>query len=245
MKTFSSKLLEEKLQEAINSLNFSQEEISYCFLSADSIVENDKECIPCDSFLHKEPEPEISFTPIERNHHIIMKVCAVNAEGFERNLNELMTRYGFQAGHYSEPTVSPLGEKIITIEFEPTEQPNVSEQVMKLGRMFHITETSNVGSILLNGLIPRHSKGKFFYNERIYVAKGNATKEELTQLLDNLRTNHSSHLFKSGKKEFTILTIDTSKIPSDQQFFNDPNEPIGIYTPSPIPPDAIISVEQI
>ena len=96
--------------------------------------------------------------------------------------------------------------------------------------LWHVTAVKNLPSIMTNGLIPRvRQGGTRRYAPRIYLASS---------------VNIARTSFKDG--EFSILKIDTTKLPDDQRFYVDQEfgfdrtgTPRAVYTLRSIPVEAI------
>ena len=127
----------------------------------------------------------------------------------------------------------------IHLFFEAHLPKDVTKEVISnLDYLFHATPTIYVNKILKLGLSPKHKNTLFFYPSRIYCMKGNNLSKEQISTLKNVQNQR-----KKGKhyddNQYTILTIDTSKLPNGIKFYVDPNAPDAVYTHQNIPPNAI------
>lgn len=127
-------------------------------------------------------------------------------------------------------------------QFEPMFQNKENNAVRDMRVVFHITPRYNLDSILVNGLIPRSRNTVYSYPDRIFLVKGTANEKDLYLIGRRLCITNND---ERNDGRYCILTVDVSKIDNDVDFFFDPNLEVGLFTDSPIPPEAIISVREV
>lgn len=101
--------------------------------------------------------------------------------------------------------------------------------------IYHVTDKKYVDKIKKVGLVPRSKKKHSYHPDRVYFA------EKLSTVSD---------LWKYGMNQYVptpvFLKINTSKLPSNFRYFEDPQLPKrvkGFFTHQNIPPDAIKFLE--
>lgn len=120
------------------------------------------------------------------------------------------------------------------MQFEPTWQLQNDETdniKSKYNYLYHWTPDYNIDEILEKGLFPLSKNNIFNYPPRIYLIKGDASKELLLQLGTRICFGN---LKNSKNTNYTLLKIDIRNIDDNIRFFFDPNSEIGIYTEQPI-----------
>ena len=140
-----------------------------------------------------------------------------------------------------------INPNILTVVFEPRYTTNIGKEIKEKYRfLYHATPTIYVNKILQNGLTPHASndnkeneKALFFYPDRIYLMRGDTLDDNQINVLKNIKNNRSKKPIRDNN-EYTILKIDTSKIPDDMDFYADPLVKKGaIFTYNSISPESI------
>ena len=120
------------------------------------------------------------------------------------------------------------------VEFE-AKYDFVIEKIPTL--LYHVTPKQNLDKIKQVGLIPKSRSKASYHPERVYLTKNISDCKKLTNMFYK----------KTGIKEWSIIEIDTSKIPGDYfRLYEDPNfRTRGYYTLNNIPPISIEEVDEV
>ena len=127
----------------------------------------------------------------------------------------------------------------ICLTFEPRFSKNISNEIKeKYDCLYHATPTIYVDKILKQGLIPKSKSNLYFYPDRVFCMNGNRLNDEQITVLKyvQLARGCGKHF---DNNEFTILKIDTKRLPDDIKFYVDPMSPNAVFTYDNIPPQAI------
>lgn len=129
------------------------------------------------------------------------------------------------------------GFNYIQMQFEPTYQDDILNDVKNMGILYHSTLTSNINNIKQKGFIPSSKNNFFDYPDRIYFSKGNTDMKCLINITVQL-----ANVNKQNVTDYSIIVIDTSKIPDNVKFYYDPNYQDGVFTEDTLPSNVIKSV---
>ena len=151
----------------------------------------------------------------------------MNSCGYFENFNEIVQ-----------------GDKVFLM-FEPRFSKDIIDEIKsKYKRLYHATPTVYVEKILKKGLIPRSKNTLFFYPNRVYFMRGDNLNNTQINTFKNIQgeRGRSKHY---DNNEYTILSIDTSKLQDNIKFYVDPNVENGIMTYDNIPPSAITVCDRL
>lgn len=123
-------------------------------------------------------------------------------------------------------------DMILLMHFEPKYSTTVPGQNIP-DVLFHVTDEKYLDKIKKHGLIPKHKDKLSYHPDRIYFL---IDKSNVEQLVNNYNFNIDTPV---------LLTINVSAYKNNNVFYTDPNMPGGIYTTNNIPPNLIISTENI
>jgi hypothetical protein len=125
---------------------------------------------------------------------------------------------------------------IIEEIYIPINLPNLNDIVKKYNFITHITPSYNRDKIISIGFVPKSKNEMFSYNDRVFFFKGDTPINEILfqafEFDKSLKNNRNRH-------EYTIFTLETSKIPDNVNFHTDLTYPCGIYTTDNVPPQCI------
>ena len=131
--------------------------------------------------------------------------------------------------------------------FEPKFSQEISDIIKrKYQYLYHQTPQIYIKKIIKNGLIPKSNNALFFYPDRTFLMVGDKLNPKQIDALKNIQKERNTHINVKNpleKKEYSIITIETSKLPSDIMFYCDPLAHGAIFTYDNIPPNAIINIE--
>lgn len=109
------------------------------------------------------------------------------------------------------------------------------EQTNLPATVFHVTNSMYLPKIKQIGLKPTTQSKLADHPERIYLALDRESAELIAKRMQQL-----------GKYEPQLLVIDTTKLPKNLKFYNDPHfSERGVYTLGNIPLNAITKIENI
>ena len=130
----------------------------------------------------------------------------------------------------------------VQLQFEPLYQKDETESMTEKPYLFHITPNYNLDSIKKNGLLPKSDNSKFNYPDRIYLIKYGISEHQIIHLAKQLCL-----LNKNPKNDgnYSILAINTKKLPKNIKIFLDPNYEMGCYTNDIIPFDCVDFITNI
>lgn len=134
-----------------------------------------------------------------------------------------------------------MGKKFIAISFDPIFQDNIESEARRFKYLFHWTPSYNEESIMKYGLQPRSENNVFKYKNHVHLMKGNISINDMITLgerLSNINTD------KRNTKLYTLVQVETSKIPTNVEIYYDPRYENGFYTNDTIPPNALTFIER-
>lgn len=133
------------------------------------------------------------------------------------------------------------------IIFEPKFSQDISEFVRQSYQyLYHSTSTIYLDKIAKNGLIPKSKNSLFLYPDRTFLMVGNKLNNKQLNVLKNVQNARNKHVDTNNpieNKEYALITIDVSKLPTDIRFYCDPTAYGAIFTYDSIPPQAILSID--
>lgn len=142
-----------------------------------------------------------------------------------------MKSMGWDKVHISLP-MDIHGVQCRVMDFDPSEQGEITKEVHKHNYLYHLTPANNVTSIMTTGIEIRSENDYLDYPPRAHVIKGNTNKANVAHF--GWQLFHASKQCFNGK--YAILRIDTSKIPLSISFYGDPRYPYGYISKETIPP---------
>ena len=176
---------------------------------------------------------QVTFPSIGNNFNIIVN---------------LMNLCGYYLGAPKFNSENYPKDVILSLQFEPKNQDKNRDILGHERTLLHITQTKNLSKIKKIGLVPSAKNRMFNYPDRIYFIKGGLPEAKVLGLATMLCYVKKHEAFKNGapiKEDYSILTLDISKIPERVKFTIDPNFGDGFYTTDNIPPSAIIDEKKI
>jgi hypothetical protein len=114
---------------------------------------------------------------------------------------------------------------------EITIQPNFTAEINVPRFVSHFTPEQNVTTILQNGLEPRSQRPGDRYPPRVYLFVRTNTDRDF-EFIESLKAHADPNT------KWIELMVDTAKVP-DATYHQDPEAPVGVWTYSAIPPEAI------
>lgn len=154
-------------------------------------------------------------------------------------INE-MKMMGWDKVDISGPT-NIKGVTFRILEFDPAVQKSLTKEVHKMAFVYHLTPIANEASILTNGIEARNENEFLEYPPRAHVIRGDVTTWDIARF--GFELWHANTKVKDGR--YSLLSIDTTLIPPDIEFYGDPRCQIGYITKQTIPPDGIRVVGHI
>ena len=137
--------------------------------------------------------------------------------------------------------------KWIDVRFEPKDPDDVTEEVhRKFSKLYHLTPKIFEKKILEFGLKVSNNNANYKYSEpRVYFSEGDIDRTEIQMLVNTLYAQAQNRGIENLSPEYTLFTFDLDKMGYKIRFFQDINEPKGLYTKVNIPPKYISSRENI
>lgn len=163
-------------------------------------------------------------------------------------INNLMNTCGYFLAHPKFNSENYPKDVLVTLQFEPKNQPMSRDILGHERTLLHITQSKNLSKIKKIGLVPTTKNRMFNYPDRIYFLKGGLPESKVLSLAAMLCYVKYNEAFQNNepiKEDYTILTLDISKIPERVKFAIDPNFGDGFYTTDNIPPSAIVDEKKI
>jgi hypothetical protein len=107
--------------------------------------------------------------------------------------------------------------------------------------VYHVTDTKNVENIIKRGLLPSRPRkigfeAKRNYEPRVYVC---IDKFGASEMITNFRYSFDD------TDNWSVLTIDTSKLRPGTKFYHDDEDGTAIWTRTQIPSSAIVDYENL
>lgn len=108
----------------------------------------------------------------------------------------------------------------------------------------HLTLTKNVPRITKQGIVPRSSNYLLAFPDRVYFTSYELGIGQWKFVRNQLRQNLLETFPNSTVEDFpySIVFVETGKIPNNPRFYEDLNFPGCFYTYDNIPPSAILSI---
>lgn len=137
--------------------------------------------------------------------------------------------------------------KWIDVRFEPKDPDDVTEEVhRKFSKLYHLTPKIFEKKILEFGLKVSNNNANYKYSEpRVYFSEGDINRTEIQMLVNTLYAQAQNRGIENLSPEYTLFTFDLDKMGYKIRFFQDINEPKGLYTKVNISPQYISSRENI
>lgn len=127
-------------------------------------------------------------------------------------------------------------------QWEPMIQPDVTDIVRDMPRLYHITPDYNLDNIFKTGLLPTHRNDLLRFPPRIYLFKGDTPQESIKVVGEKLSKCKTT---PRKAEDYVLLEIETSKVPLNVKFYLDPLCENGIYTKDSIPADSIVGYKTV
>ena len=182
--------------------------------------------------------PKECFNKVEAFNKISIYVLYASIGINDKLISDAMEKLGYFVGAVGEEQ-TPFGMKFRIVQFEPMcyKQKDETDNIKSMYNvLFHWTPSSNVDSIMKNGLIPCNKNIIFNYPPRTYLIKGDSSQQKLLWLGSMLC---DAKIGSNDNANYSLLKIDLSKIDDNVRFYLDSNTEIGIYTEDFIEPQAI------
>ena len=137
--------------------------------------------------------------------------------------------------------------KWIDVRFEPKDPDDVTEEVhRKFSKLYHLTPKIFEKKILEFVLKVSNNNANYKYSEpRVYFSEGDIDRTEIQMLVNTLYAQAQNRGIENLSPEYTLFTFDLDKMGYKIRFFQDINEPKGLYTKVNISPQYISSRENI
>lgn len=181
-------------------------------------------------------------------HGLYAALLIANVQGNVQTIVESMARYKmFPSKDMPSTILSDGNHTWIDIRFEPSEQEDVSNEIRNLySALGHLSPSVNEQSILMNGLVGSNNNPVYKYpSPRVHLIEGNASEEDIQQLANTLYAQARQKGIKGLTPEYTLFSIDLSKVPESTCFYWDINETYGLFTDTDIPARAIRRVKRL
>lgn len=175
---------------------------------------------------------QIKYEQGSNDVHIVMLYADV-----EKNTSIIinaMNSFGWICARKSEP-VYYYSIPVRVMEFDPKEQPSMTNQARKYQYLYHITPIQNANSILLKGIEARSENEMFSYEAKSHLLKGDIPKRELEMFGWRLWNKKSS--IRDGR--YIVFRINLDKVPNNIEFYGDGRYDYGLFTKETIPPAAL------
>lgn len=135
-------------------------------------------------------------------------------------------------------------------QFEKKFDNEVTDDVLKLGKIYHLFPTSRLNKVIHVGLLPKKTTWTPFILDNEHTFKDSRENHYGWKTIDRVYffVNKPSEDFLknntfSNKEIFTdtymLLCIDTEKLIPNTKFYSDPRSENAVYTLNNIPPSAI------
>lgn len=194
----------------------------------------------------------------EENHKMYASILVAKNNENTKVIENTMEKKGFFRSQpidneYDVILKDRKGRPWVYMRFEPKKPGDVTYTVhFKYNVLYHLAPSIFEEKILKKGLTPSNGNSTFKYSEpRVFVIKGDATDEEIQNLVNLLYDQayegkkQNPERYKDLTPEYTLFTLDVTKMNYKIRFFKDINEKIGYYTLSKISPKLIIGHRRI
>jgi hypothetical protein len=156
-----------------------------------------------------------------------------------------ISRYVSHLGWYVYDSDLAARGEVLKVEI----YPEVTERIEASEELYHLTDTSNVGSIMKNGILPSRSKvaGRR-YGDRVYMF---SNKELLDQQIEQNREAHESPGWfpkLTAGTDVSIIVVDSEALDGNVELLRDPEfsgDRGAVYTRSRVPVEAIKRVIKV
>lgn len=165
-------------------------------------------------------------------------------------LKDIVLSMEKSCGWFLSTKVNVSMEGVEGWQFEKKFDNDVTEDVLTLGKIYHMFPTSRLKKVLHVGLLPKKTTWTPFILDAEHTFKDERENHYGWQTIDRVyffKTKPSDDYLKnntfSSKEIFTdtyvLLEIDTSKLLPNTKFYLDPRSENAVYTLSNIPASAI------
>ena len=137
---------------------------------------------------------------------------------------------------------SLYGLDFVKMRYKSLHANNLTNQIKESVYILHITPTYNVESIKQNGFVPQLRNDTSECLPRVYFFRSELRQQEIYSLAKNLCNTNKD---KRNNHNYTIFTIDVSKIKGKLRFMPDADCEYSIFTHASISSDCIIAETNI
>lgn len=153
---------------------------------------------------------------------------SVSVPNIEENVQLIQDAFRIYEYRLSTPIEESTQGQFVWLDFEPHD--DTQEIRDKETTLYFITHYHKRSCIRHFGRFPY--QGLFHTTHNPYFIRGSITLDEIKKIC-------------ATKGKYALFALDLSKIPQDVKLYLDPTNHYGIYTPTPISPDAIISLNEL
>lgn len=208
------------------------------FWNGDNVITEESQKTLSFDKLHKELI-QLGFQPwqvVSKIYANGIKVAVLYAD-IAKNTDVIikeMLSYGWTKAHISAPMVL-YGVVCRVMDFDPIEQPSITNNVHEYEYIYHSTPSKNIDSIMKNGIEARSDNDYLDYPPRAHYMKGSIGKNEAALFTWQLFNTNKTYM----DGDYAILRIRMNSVPETVEFYGDPRYPTGIFTKETILPKAL------
>lgn len=175
-------------------------------------------------------------------------ICVILPNGIDGNTLGNIKHDLQTCGYFNnqEPT-SIQNTNYFVLAFEPKFSKDISKMVRQNYKyLYHSTPRIYMDKIVKLGLIPKSKNSLFFYPDRTFLMIGDKLDPKQINVLKNVQSARNAHVDPNNPietKEYVLLTIDVSRLPTDIKFYCDPMADGAIFTYDNVPPNTIVGAE--
>lgn len=175
-----------------------------------------------------------------------LAILVANIKGNIEIIKGCMAQHNFFPSRYA-PNLIELsidGQEWVDMRFEPIEQDDVTDKIRKENNvLYHLSPSIFENSILQKGLLASNSNPVYKYpTDRLHLIEEHASSSDIKRLASELYAQAKMKGITNLSPEYTLFSIDLSKVPDGVRFYEDINEKFGLFTVKKITRNAIQKV---
>lgn len=183
------------------------------------------------------------FIISEGFHGLFAAILVANIKGNIEIIKGCMAQHNFFPSRHV-PNLIELsidGQEWVDMRFEPIEQDDVTDEIRKENNvLYHLSPSIFENSILQKGLLASNSNPVYKYpTDRLHLIEERASSSDIKRLASDLYVQAKMKGIKNLSPEYTLFSIDLSKVPDGVRFYEDINEDFGLFTVKKITKNAV------
>lgn len=191
---------------------------------------------------------QVQIEPINNGIIAVELICVILPKSIDANTLGNIKHDLRTCGYFINQTPIPIpNTDFLVFPFEPKFNTDISNMVSQNYQyLYHSAPKIYADKIVRNGLIPKAKNSLFLYPDRTFLMVGDKLTQKQMNVLKNVQDKRNTQVNLNNpkeKKEYILITIEVSKLPTDIKFYCDPMANGAIFTYDNIPSNAIVKIE--